>query len=101
MLSFYSESVLPGASYAGMAFDGFSFFLPLRGRAQVTVLSQTLTPIEKLKTRREYSKICYDRKRGCFWALSPRRRNALFRPTPDFEEVREFTVCAPECFKTP
>lgn len=82
MFSICSESPLPApcaVSYGGMAFDGCKYYLTSRCEPFITVLDSDLCPVRSIRTCRRYGAICFDPRRGGFWAASPRCPFSLFR----------------------
>lgn len=95
MTDFCLEHPLPSncpKQYAGMAFDGCQYYLPVRDEKSVFVLDSSLRPQEHIETCRSYSAICYDPEENCFWAASRGCAAVLFQLTSCLEEIDKITV---------
>lgn len=98
MFSFDSQCPLPvpGAGpYRGLAFDGCRYYLTALCACRISVLTCDFCPETEIQTCRPYSAICYDPKRGCFWALSDQNRFTLFQLNLCLQEIDRFLPCVP------
>lgn len=90
MVRFVSEAPLPasgGEGYQGLAFDGCRYILTARCGCAAVILDRELCPVETVRTRRDYTALCWDPGREGFWALSGDCKTALFRLDRGAQEV--------------
>ncbi len=100
MFSFDSGSPLPvsgGETYRGAAFDGCRYYLTVRCGCVAVVLDRDLRLEKRVETRRPYTALCYDPRRGCFWAASDQCRSALFQLDRDLQEIDRLCLDFPGC----
>lgn len=90
----------PGETYRGAAFDGCQYFFTVSCACQIAVTDRDLCPVKMLTTRRPYSAICYDSRRGCFWAAAQDCRGILFQLSPTMQEIDRLDICLNGCPET-
>lgn len=90
MLLLCSETPIPVSgkeTYRAMAFNGCRYYLTKHCECEIAVVSREMNLIKTVKTRREYTAICYDPSRSCFWAAAADAMSAIFKLDINLQEI--------------
>ncbi|MEG0767318.1 MAG: hypothetical protein RR482_06340, partial [Clostridia bacterium] len=75
------------ACYSGLAWDGNLLYLTLPNCCQVRCYDACLHHKHCISTRRGYTSLCYDAHDLCFWALTDRESNHIYKLNCALQEI--------------